>query len=76
MRIFLGLLLAICLTGFINCELCIEPQRSFYMSFSSLSKRDTLQKIFDTISTKMTSIDSNYTDSVSKATFILTNILP
>jgi hypothetical protein len=46
------------------------------MSFQTLSKRDTLQSIFEEMGNNMTSMDSNYTDATLQANFILSNIHP
>lgn len=46
------------------------------MSFSSLSKRDTLANLFDEMSQNMTSYNSNYTDSKLQANFRINNLKP
>lgn len=73
MKILLLLLLAVTVT---HCTLCAEPQRSFYMSFQALSKRDTLENLFQELSPNMSVMENNYTDSTLGANFVLTNIHP
>jgi hypothetical protein len=57
-QILLALLLAAA-----SATICTEPQRSFYMSFPTLSKRDALTNLFMTIDKNMTALENNYTDS-------------
>lgn len=44
MKIFLVVAL---LVGLAWAEVCVEPQRSFYMSYPTLSKRDTIANLFE-----------------------------
>ena len=46
------------------------------MSFQALSKRDTLENLFDELHSNMSTMENNYTDSNLQANFILTNIRP
>jgi hypothetical protein len=68
----LMLLLAVALT---RSDVCTEPQRIFYMSYSSLGKRDALGNLFLELDSKITPISTNYTDSNLQANFKIPSIL-
>jgi hypothetical protein len=70
-QILLALLLAA-----VSAFICTEPQRSFYMSFPTLSKRDALTNLFMTIDKNMTALENNYTDSALSANFRIFNLTP
>ncbi len=71
MKILL-LLLAVTAT---LCDVCTEPQRIFYMSYSSLGKRDALGNLFLELDSKITPISTNYTDTNLQANFKIPSIL-
>lgn len=73
MKIFVVVLLIVIQT---QADLCTEPQRTFYMSFPTLSKRDTLANLFEEMSNKTTIIDSNYTDNALQANFRIMGLHP
>lgn len=74
MKIFL---VAVLLITMASAEICRdEPQRNFFMSFPTLSKRDTLANLFDEMSQKTTTIDSNYTDNTLQANFKIIGLHP
>lgn len=71
MRIFLILISLIVVS---YSTLCDEAQRTFYMSYPALSKRDAIGNLFDEITSNLTVLDSNYTDSNLQANFKITNL--
>lgn len=73
MNIFLVVTLFLVLA---SAKICDEPQRNIYMSFPTLSKRDTLANLFDEMSQKTTIIDNNYTDSTLQANFKIIGLHP
>lgn len=56
--------------------ICDEPQRKFYMSFPTLSKRDMVSNLFQEINQYSQTYDNNYTDNVLQANFKITNVKP
>lgn len=66
MKIFI---LIIALLAVTQAMLCDEPQRAFYMSYSSLGKRDALTNLFDEVTKNITALDCNYTDNNLQANF-------
>jgi hypothetical protein len=73
MKIFLAFILLVVCT---LAGVCSEPQKSLYMSFPTLSKRDTLANLFEEMSQNTTIINSNYTDSNLQANFKIMGLHP
>lgn len=72
MKIFL---LIVALLVLANADVCTEPQRIFYMSYSALGKRDALNNLFTELDKKMNPLDNNYTDSNLQANFKIPALL-
>lgn len=58
------------------CDICNEPQRKFYMSFPTLSKRDTIAQLFSEMNKDVTTYQNSYTDSQLQANFKINNVRP
>ncbi len=66
MKILLVILVLIAAASAILCD---EPQKTFYMSFQSLGKRDDINTMFQELNKNTSSFDSTYTDSTLNANF-------
>ena len=55
-------------------QLCTEPQRSLYLSFSAQRQKDDLNSFFQGLSKHLSPISTKYTDHKLGATFELNDI--
>jgi hypothetical protein len=72
MKIFILILALLALS---TADVCTEPQRIFYMSYSALGKRDALNNLFAELDQKMTPLDNSFTDSNLQANFKIPGLL-
>lgn len=56
------LLLVLCLTQVTSDLYCHEPQKGYYMSYNTLSKKDTMPTLFNLLNTKATYYNRTYND--------------
>lgn len=71
------IILLLCLLSAIICaEVCPIPQKSFYMSFPALGKRDNLINLFLQLDKKTSTYDNNYTDSGLGGNFRVKDLKP
>jgi hypothetical protein len=55
---------------------CIEPQKTFYMSFPALSKRDSLVNLFLELDKNISTYENTYTDGGLGANFKVSGVKP
>jgi hypothetical protein len=71
------IILLLCLLSAVTLAIvCPEPQKSFYMSFPALGKRDALVNLFLQLDKNTSTYDSNYTDSGLGGNFRVTDLKP
>lgn len=56
-------------------ELCVNPQKSLYMSFQALSKRDSIPSVFAEISTSVPKYNATYSNG-GVSNYTISNLAP
>lgn len=54
---------------------CTEPQKAFYLSYSAISKRDTMEGLFKEVDSKMNKFNYTYNDGKG-GVFVISNLVP